>query len=113
MKPFTVNDPSAFVNRLRWYVLALGSFTIGLCAFAVGWTVLGAQASDPRTDTVSFTWLGVIGVFTAVLFHTVGRIERDAAQTKSDLTMRLADQDDRIRRLEEQIVALTPPLPAR
>lgn len=105
MKPFVVRpfavDPNA--PQWRYFVLASLSYLLGICFGAVGLFALIIRVNEG----FPFTWIGILALWLGTAFVAIGKLVRDNHKNHTELTKRLTEQDERIRRLEEQLAALT------
>jgi hypothetical protein len=113
VKPFIVKDATKLMPP--WTGLYCLSF---LCLFnAAGYFYLfrlyGKPGNPDFLFSAVYSALSMLAMFLGVLFFGVALLSGRASRTHSELTTRLAEQESRIRQLEEQIAALTPPTPTR
>jgi hypothetical protein len=91
----------------RYYGLAVFSFVFSAMFIAMG--LLGVFYRLEGLGT--FGYLGALACWCGVAFVAIGKLVRDVQKNQDDTTKRLTEQDERIRKLEAQIAALTPPSP--
>lgn len=113
MKPFVVEDVTKF-PPLQWSFYLFGVLIgfFGCLSMYCRWSVgIGEVGSNKGDVSLLYTYLGIIGLWTGVMFIGVGRLAQASSRAQSELTARLAEQDERIKKLEEQVAALTPRSP--
>lgn len=112
MKPFTVKpfvvkpfnvDPNT--PQWRYFVLAGMSFFLGAGGVAMGLFAIVFRAPEER----HWTWIGILALWLGSAFVAIGKLVRDSHKNQIEFAKQLAKQDDRIRKLEAQVAALTPP----
>ena len=84
-----------------------------LC-FIFGVSALAGAFITRKTDPALFLacfYTAMLANFLALAFRAISKLECDRAAERTVLTKRLAEQDERIRKLEEQLAALTEPTP--
>jgi hypothetical protein len=106
VKPFVV-DPNA--PQWRFFVLAGLSYLFGVGTFATG---LFAHILGFGIEGSLYTWFGIVTTFLGFAFVAIGKLVRDGQKSQAEMTKRLAEQDELIRKLEERLAALTPHPPA-
>jgi hypothetical protein len=114
VKPFSVEDLTKFPPR-HWslYLFGFLCLFIGCLALSWRWYVRVGGVSPTEGDVaLVYTFVGLLGVWTGVVCFATGRVAKESADSNDELTKRLTEQEERIRSLEAQVAALTPPAPA-
>jgi hypothetical protein len=112
MKRF-VAEFSILLRRLRVYGIAFLCGTVGLSALAWRWvTPLDMRLAASGIE-VAFLYIGLLSVMIGALCIMLDQVGCHAERTKFELVKRVAEQDERIRRLEARLAALTPPTPTQ
>jgi hypothetical protein len=101
-----VNEEGATMKyNPAWYFLGVLISMFAVSAFDKSFHL----RDSPSRDSEIFLEFGLLYGFVGGVCFCLGRSRRDIERVTVDLTKRVTEQDERIRRLEEQIAALTPP----
>jgi hypothetical protein len=104
-----VADLNAFMRRLRLYAFAFLCGLIAVTAFGRRFlTPIGSTDSDLA---MAFLYIGLLSVMIGALCIVLDQLHAHTESADSRLMKRLTEQEERIRALEAQIAALTPPHP--
>jgi hypothetical protein len=112
MKPFVVKpvtarsfsvDPTA--PQWRYFFLAGVSYLLGASWIVTGLIAMAFHATEER----HWTYLGILALWLGSAFVAIGKLVRDSHTNQIEFAKLLAEQDERIRKLEAQVAALTPP----
>lgn len=106
MKPFVVRIPAPGPHWWSW-LLSHVCFVFGVSALAGAFII---RKTDPALF-LACIYTAMLANFLALAFRAVSKLERERDAERTELTKRLAEQDERIRKLEEQLAALTEPTP--
>ncbi|MBN9122716.1 MAG: hypothetical protein J0I06_26825 [Planctomycetes bacterium] len=108
VKPFIVKPLADGQIPSHWQLLLFAwlALLVGLSCFVA--TIMGRAVRSEAAG--SFGALSVLANLVAGALFTLRRFVRDVANSQAEQTKRLAEQDERIRRLEERL-ALTPSPP--
>jgi hypothetical protein len=109
VKPFIVKPFVVDLNapQFHYFFLAGASLFLGVGFMAM--SILEMTLGDRGGQ--GFTWAGLLAILLANALVGVARLVRDTNKSQAELTMRLTEQDERIRMLEAQLTALTTPSP--
>lgn len=81
-----------------WFAVAIGFFVAGFMAMRGG----------AGNSSVTYICIALLTTSQSICFHGIGILLRDMQNSQTEMTNRLAEQEDRIRKLEEQLAALKP-----
>ncbi len=113
MKPFVVEDVTKF-PPFQWSFYLFGVLIgfLGCLLMYCRWSVgIGEVGSNKGDVSLLYTFGGIIGLWTGAMFIGVGRLAQVSSRAQSELSTRLAEQDERIKKLEAQVAALIPSSP--
>lgn len=104
MKPFVVKPFVVNIDWTKWPPPQWQFSVVGWLLFGYG--LLGLIAAQFLLE-FSLSLIGMTVIFVASGFWGVASFVRETNKSREELTKRVTEQDERIRKLEEQLAALT------